>query len=106
LHPTAGRELGTHIDQGGLDVVSGIAHGGGAVGQPGIFETLQCRVQKLVNHRLRLAALGHLRGRWSGSRQVAFMLSGCGVANRRDCRQANAQKKDPCIHHSLPASTH
>jgi hypothetical protein len=107
LHHTARGELSPHIDQSGLHVISRIAHRRRTVCEPGVFQALQCRVQELANYRLRLAALGHLRRGWSGAGLVAFVLSGCsGAANSRGSRQANAEKKDLSIHHSLPASTY
>jgi hypothetical protein len=99
--------LCAHIEEGGLHVISGIPHRGGAVGQTRVFKTFQGGGKETGNDRLRLAALGDLCGCWSGngSGLVAFMLTGSGACDTYSSSEAEAQKKDASIHHLLPADT-
>jgi hypothetical protein len=98
--------LRPHIHQRGLHVISRVAHRSRAVGEPGVFEALQRSVEKPGDDRLRLAALGDLHGgRSGGSDLVALMLTGSGTSDRHYSSEAEDQKKDASIHHSLPAKT-
>ena len=107
LHLTAGCEVRTHINECGLHVISGIAHGSRAIRQARFFEPLQGRGQKFSDHGLHLATLGHLcSGRRCGSAcQMALVLTSRHTGDAYHAGHTEAQNKYACLPCSLPANT-